>query len=410
LVAVRSRKNEVVMKKILNIIWKDTILRFSSRTEMLFFLILPVVFTFILAGGTGYQGGDNRIHLLVVDQAQSHLSAQIITELEKSETVRPDVLTLDKAESEFDARNASVLLVIPVDCDSQTLRIGAIVLDLRQMPNNLNAQAAQRAVQAVLYRLGSAVSIAKDAVKEAEKIRPFASEADRQAYFDTALGSAQTLMNDAPDRVSAVLGGTKDPIEYDPRSNSSAGQMITWVFIPLIGISAAFAYERQLGTLRRLLTTPTGKGTFLLGSILGNVFWALVQMTLLVTFGVLVMKVNWADNPAALAVMMTASALAAAALGTMLGTFVKTDSQASGLSIMLGMVMALLGGCWYPIELFPQVVRNVVKILPTTWAMQGMLNILLRGQGVVGILPEAGILLGFASVFFVIGIWRFKYE
>lgn len=398
------------MKKILNIIWKDTILRFSSKSELLFFLILPIVFTFILAGGTGNQGGDNRIRLLVMDQAQSPLSAQIIAELEKSETVRPNVMTLDEAESEFEARNASALLVIPATCDSETLRTGEIVLDLRQMPNNLNAQAAQRAVQAVLYRLGSAVSIAKDAVIEAEKIRPFASDADRQAYFDAALESAQTLMNEAPDRVNVVLGGTKDPIEYDPRANSSAGQMITWVFIPLIAISSAFAYERQRGTLRRLLTTPTGKGTYLLGTILGNVLWALVQMTLLVTFGALVMKVNWADNPAALAVVMTASTLAAAALGTMLGTFVKTEGQASGLSIMLGMVMALLGGCWYPIELFPEVVRNIVKVLPTSWAMQGMLDILLRGQGVVGILPEAGILLGFAAVFFVIGIWRFKYE
>jgi ABC-2 type transport system permease protein len=123
-----------------------------------------------------------------------------------------------------------------------------------------------------------------------------------------------------------------------------------------------------------------------------------------------VMKVNWADDPAALAVMMTASALAAAAMGTMLGTFVKTDSQASGLSIMLGMVMALLGGCWYPIEFFPEVVRTVVKVLPTTWAMQGMLDILLRGQGVVGILPVAGVLLAFAAVFFTIGVLRFKYE
>jgi ABC-2 type transport system permease protein len=398
------------MKKIVNIIWKDTILRFASKSELIFFLILPIFFTFILAGGTGYQKGDNRLRLLVVDQAQSLLSAQIIAELEKSETVRPNVMTMDEAENEFEARNASALLVIPANCDSETLRTGEIVLDLRQMPNNLNAQAAQRAVQAVLYRLGSAVSIAKDAVIEAEKIRPFASDADRQAYFEAALGSAQTLMNEAPDRVTAVLGGTKDPIEYDPRTNASAGQMITWVFIPLIGISSAFAYERQRGTLRRLLTTPTGKGTYLLGTILANVLWALVQMTLLVTFGALVMKVNWADNPAALAVVMTASALAAAALGTMLGTFVKTEGQAAGLSIMLGMVMALLGGCWYPIELFPEVVRNIVKVLPTTWAMQGMLDILLRGQGVVGILPVAGVLLGFAAVFFVIGIWRFKYE
>jgi len=85
------------MKKILNIIWKDTLLRFSSITELLFFLILPIVFTLVLAGGTGSQGGDNRIRLLVADQAHSPLSTQIIAELGKSGTVRPDVLNLDKA-------------------------------------------------------------------------------------------------------------------------------------------------------------------------------------------------------------------------------------------------------------------------------------------------------------------------
>lgn len=397
------------MKKILSIIWKDTILRFSSKSELLFFLILPIIFTFILAGGTGNQNADNRIRLLVADQAQSPLSQQIIAELEKSESVRPEVVTLEEGEAAFEDRTASVLLVIPADCNSETLRTGEIVLDLRQLPNNLNADAAARSIQSVLYRLGSAVSIARNAIVEAEKIRPF-TDAERQAYFDAALESAQSLMNDAPDRVNAVLGGTVDPIQYDPAANSSAGQLITWVFIPLIGISAAFAYERQIGTLRRLLTTPTSKGIYLLGSIFGNVFWALVQMTLLVLFGIFVMGVSWANQPAALVIVLVASCLAAAALGTMLGTFVKTAGQANGLSIMLGMVMALLGGCWYPIELFPEVVRNAVKILPTTWAMQGMTDMLLRGQGVEGILLEAGVLLGFASVFFVVGIWRFKYE
>lgn len=397
------------MKKILSIIWKDTILRFSSKSELLFFLILPIVFTFILAGGTGNQNADNRIRLLVVDQAQSALSQQVIAELEKSASVRPEVVTLEAGEAAFEDRAASALLVIPADCDNETLQTGEIVLDLRQLPNNLNADAAARSIRSLLYRLGSAVSIARRAVTEAEKVRSF-TDAERQTYFDQALESAQTLMDDAPQRVNAVLGGTVDPIQYDPAANSSAGQLITWVFIPLIGISAAFAYERQIGTLRRLLTTPTGKGTYILGSILSNVFWALVQMALLVLFGVFVMRVAWAEQPAALAILMVAAALAAAALGTMLGTFVKTAGQANGLSIMLGMVMALLGGCWYPIELFPEVVRNIVKVLPTTWAMQGMTDMLLRGQGVEGILLEAGALLGFATVFFVVGIWRFRYE
>jgi len=56
------------------------------------------------------------------------------------------------------------------------------------------------------------------------------------------------------------------------------------------------------------------------------------------------------------------------------------------------------------------VVRDIVKILPTTWAMQGTLDLVLRGQGLAGILPEAGVLLGFAAVFFGVGIWRFRYE
>jgi ABC-2 type transport system permease protein len=397
------------MLKLWSIFWKDTILRFSSKSELLFFLILPVIFTFILAGGTGDQT-DNRIRLLVADQAETPLSRQIITELEKSNTVRPEVVPVEFAIDQFEARRAAAILLIPEDADTATLQAGGVSLDLYQQPNNLNAQAAERAVQAVLFRLGSAVSIARDAVEEHEQIRSFLSNADQQAYFDNALELAQTLMDNAPVRFQTVLGATADPINYDPAANSSAGQLITWVFIPLIGISASFAYERQRGTLRRLLISPTGKGTFLLGSILGNMLWALVQMTLLVSFGVLVMNVNWARDPAALATMMIASTLAAASLGTMLGAFVKTESQANGLSIMLGMVMALLGGCWYPIELFPAAVRTAVQIFPTTWAMQGMLGVIQRGQGVTGILPEAGVLLGFAALFFAIGILRFRYE
>jgi ABC-2 type transport system permease protein len=122
------------------------------------------------------------------------------------------------------------------------------------------------------------------------------------------------------------------------------------------------------------------------------------------------MKLNWAHDLGGLAVIMIASVLAAAALGTMLGTLVKTESQASGLSIMLGMVMALLGGCWYPSELFPPVVQNIVKVFPTTWAMQGMLDLVLRGRDLAAVLPEAGVLLGFAGVFFLIGVLRFRYE
>ena len=185
--------------------------------------------------------------------------------------------------------------------------------------------------------------------------------------------------------------------------------MIIWVLIPLLGTSAMMAYERATGTLKRLLTTPTPKSTYLLGTITGQYGMGIVQMLILVGFGALVMKVDWGPPGALLAVLL-AFGLAAVAMGTMMGTFVKTESQASGMSIMLGMVMGLLGGCMWPLELFPPTMQKIVHVLPTTWAMQALTDLTMRGEGLLAVLPDIAVLLGFAVVFFVVGVKRFRYE
>ncbi len=398
------------MKKILAIVKKDILLRFSGFSELIFFIILPVVFTFLLAGGTPNGEQDPRIRLVVVDEANTAISQQIIEELERSTAVRPEVTDRADAQKQFDDRRASTVFIIPAGVDAESLQNGTAEVELLKQPNNINATVVERAVLTAIRRVSSAVSAAQNAVSQREAKQPFASDMEKQAYFDSSLEMAQNIQEDAPERVKTVEGATPDQVEYDPRANSSAGQLITWVFIPLFGISALFAMERQQGTLRRVLTTPTRKATYLFGTILGQVLTALVQMTLLVLFGIFVMKLAWGNEPLALFVILTCAALAAAAFGTTMGTFVKTEGQASGLSIMFGMVFALMGGCWYPLELFPSAVQNAVKILPTTWAMQGLLDIVLRGRGLVEILPEAGVLLGFAAVFFAVGVWRFRYE
>jgi ABC-2 type transport system permease protein len=397
------------MRKIFAIALKDVRLRFTGLLEWLFFLILPILFTIILAGGTG-ASPDNRVRLVVVDHANSSLSAEMMAALENSEAVRPELTELDKAEDQFSQRRVSAILIIPENFNIETLIDGKVELEMRKQPNNLNALVAQQAVNSIISRVSSPIQIASTSLVTAEKIKAFASPTERQTFFDESLSDARKLMADAPDRVMTQQGTTPDQIDYDPRANSSAGQMITWVFIPLIGLSELFAIERQKGTLRRLLTTPTHQSVYLLGTISGMVVLALVQMTLLVGFGALVLHVNWGREISGLVVMLLSSTLAAAALGTMLGTFVKTSSQANGLSIMLGMVMALLGGCWYPLELFPQFVQKVVLILPTTWAMKGFMDLLAHGQNLAGILPEAGVLLGFATIFFIVGIRLFRYE
>lgn len=399
------------MKKIFAIAWKDAVVRFASASELLFFIILPLVFTFLLAGGSpSGNPTNNRVRLIVVDQAGTSISQEIIAELEKSTAVFPEALSLAEAEEEFSARRVSALLVIPMGLDLDAIQNGTAELDFRQQPNDMDASIAERAIQTAIRGVSSVVNAANLAVTEAKTKRAFESAEAEQAYFDEALQLAKEMQADSPERVTVIEGTTPDDVEYDPRANSSAGQLVTWVFIPLFGISALFAYERQQGTLRRVLTTPTSKATFLLGTIAGQVVMALIQMSLLILFGMFVLDLQWGNQPLALFVLLTCAALAGAAIGTTMGTFIKSEGQASGLSIMTGMVMALLGGCWYPLELFPAAVQTIVKIFPTTWAMQGLLDLVLRGGGLTDILLESAVLLGFAGVFFTIGVMRFRYE
>jgi len=171
-----------------------------------------------------------------------------------------------------------------------------------------------------------------------------------------------------------------------------------------------FVNERLGGTLRRLMITPTCKAAILAGKCLGRFALGLVQMVILVGFGVLALGVNWGRDPWALAIMLLAFGLVGTALGVMLGAVARTRSQASGLTILFSMLLAALGGAWWPLEITPKAYQAAVSLLPTTWAMRGFTDVIVRGQGVAAILPEAGILFGFALAFFAIGVWKLKFE
>jgi len=397
------------MNKLLAIFRKELLLKFSTPTEWLFFLILPIVFAFVVAGGTG-GSVDTRIRLLVTDQANTPLSASLIDVLTTSSAVSLDSVSREEGQRLLNRQSASAQMIIPADFDLEHALAGTTSVELVELPNNLNAMAISQAVAAAVGQINGDVAIALTAANTAESIRPFDSLQARSNFITEALTQADAAIEAAPARLNEVTGSTPDPVPYNQQANSSAGQIITWVFIPLFGLSAIFAGERISGTLRRLVVTPSSKALILFGVIFSNLVFALVQMFLLMLFGWLVMGVDWFRDPLAIGIVIIASILAAAAIGTTLGTFVKTESQASGLSIMMGMVMALMGGCWYPMELFPPAVQNVTLIFPTRWAMQGMLDVIVRGQGVLSILPGAGVLIGFAALFFVIGILRFKYE
>ena len=397
------------MAKIIAIVWKDTLLAFSSRSQLLFFIILPVVFTYTLGSAFSSDSDSSRIVLAVVDQDGSQLSAALIEQLSAGGTVAPEILPAEVAADRFADEDFPALLTIPASFERNVLNGRPAEVKLQEAFNDFSAQAAGQAVERAVAAVSRPLQIGQRAVAALEAQQPFESEQARSAALEESVALAGEALAAAPERVTVTRPAAVED-DYDPLVQASVGQLVTWVFIPLLGASALFAGERSRGTLGRLVVSPARKSTFLLGAIGGQLGQALVQMALLVLFGVYVMKVNWGNSVPALAVMLVVFGLASVALGVTLGTFVKSSNQASNLSIAAGMAMALLGGAWFPMEIFPPAAQNVAKVLPTTWAMQGLNELVMRGGGLADILLPLAVLAGFAVVFLAIGAWRFRYE
>ena len=385
----------------------------SERSSWLFYLILPVLFTVViglgLGGGRQTQNSDNRIPIAASDRDKTDLSTSFISLLNASPAVRLTDIQEEKALKDVTAGDLSLLVTIPAGYEAALLSGQPIQLKVDRT-GTATSDAAEQAVSAAAFQAGSAVNAARTAVLERERVSEFNTAVEKSAYFKSSLVQAEQLLSNPPAGISSTSANVTAVLSADGFRQSSPGQVVTWTLITLLAASEAFVSERLGGTLRRLIITPTSKAILLAGKLLGWFILGMLQMTILIGFGWAFLGVDWGRSPEALIMISAAYALTAVSLGILLSTVARTRSQAGSMITLFGMVLSALGGAWWPLEVTPPTYQAVVKILPTTWAMQGYHDVILRGLGPGDVLLETGVLLGFAVIFFTAAVLRFKYE
>jgi ABC-2 type transport system permease protein len=114
----------------------------------------------------------------------------------------------------------------------------------------------------------------------------------------------------------------------------------------------------------------------------------------------------------AIALALVAGGLVASVLGMGVAVMALCSSQQQvALVQTVGtMLFAGLGGAFSPEALTPGFARAIGPFVPSYWAMRGYRAVILDGAGVSGVASSVAALLGFAALFAVIAIWRFRSE
>jgi ABC-2 type transport system permease protein len=124
--------------------------------------------------------------------------------------------------------------------------------------------------------------------------------------------------------------------------------------------------------------------------------------------GILIFKVDLGHSPLAVIILSILMVIMSSAFAVMLATLVKTQRSASSLATVTALILAPLGGCWWPLFILPEWLQTVAKISPHAWANTGFNKLMLFGADFGAVVPEMLALVVFTVIFGAIAIWRFR--
>jgi len=183
--------------------------------------------------------------------------------------------------------------------------------------------------------------------------------------------------------------------------------MFSFFLVGVVG--ATLLKEKEDGSFRRLIAAPMPRSAIIAGKMLAYMLIVVLQVIVLFAVGNVAFNMPLGDSVAGLFLLSLALAMSSSALGMLIASWAKSSSQADSTGTIIGFILAGIGGC---IVGFPDgsFMDKLSLITPHGHAVRGFYSLLNYGEGVIDILPQIGAVAGFAVIFFLIAMWRFRFE
>jgi len=339
-----------------------------DRGAVAWMTILPVVFAaffgMVVGGGGSDRPVEGRAHLTVVDEDASGLSRAFLDHLQSERLV-----IVAPGEEGSDIRT----LRIPAGFERSVLAAEKVAVRLEKSPGSSMEAGllAEARITAAVARLLAGL------VRERVGVVDVTDPADLIRVESRYAGRAR-----------------RPPSGFE---QSIPGMAVMFVMLVALTYGAAsVSAERESGLLRRLVTTPVGRTELVAAKIAGRVVVAVVQIAILVAFGLgahVALGVPIGDRPLLLFAVLVVFAATVAPIGVAFGALIRDPDRAAFAGVLATMVMAALGGCWWPIEVVSRPLQLLALAFPTGWAMSALHDVVAFGHGPGAVVPEVAVLL-----------------
>jgi linearmycin/streptolysin S transport system permease protein len=396
---------------------KDLKIFATDRLALFFFLLFPFIFVvafYFMLGSVGTQ--DERLTLHVTtEEAAGGLSYQVLSQIETK-----DVSSLNPGQPEIiwdrdykqllqqvTDKKLSGFLSFPADF-TQGVMMGygthiQVIVDPTATTTRaaLSGLASSIAAQTGAQQVASnaAVGLVVEQALASGDVSSLGSEI--QTIFMSPATPAVSLISFDTQKVGEVEAG-------NPANYVIPGYLVMFTFFAAAQSASVIVRERQNNTMERLLATSATRETILGGMFAGTVVKGLIQVFIFWAIGVLAFKIDMGASPLAVIIVSLLMVLVSASFSIMLATFARTERGAGSLGVLVSLVLAPLGGCWWPLFVTPKWMQFIAKLIPHGWANSAFNSLMVFGGDFNSAVSGMLALAAFAIVFATIAVARFR--
>jgi ABC-2 type transport system permease protein len=364
------------VRAILAIAFKDLGLVLRDPAALLFTLIVPVVVITIVAASLGGTDANLSIRLPVVNADQGPVAEVLIEALtayiEVEEVDRPRAEALVGVEKE-----AAAALVLPEHMSKNYLGYRPSTLTLLTDPAKGSELATVKALLLVAERDAEAIA---DPFSEPLLV------VEEQNVTGSRLTTTSFEQNIPGFSVMFVLMGT------------------------LFGIAFALDDERVSSTLTRMRVAPIAHSSYLGGKLLARYLISFAQMLILFIFGHLFFGLPLGPSPLVFGLTAAAVTFSMVGFGLLMASFVRSREQIIPLGLTIVMIVCSIGGCWWPPYVEPHWLQQAAHLFLTAWAMDGLLDLILRERGFLDVWPTLAALMVYGALCLGLGARLHRFE
>jgi ABC-2 type transport system permease protein len=408
---------------------KDLRILFKDKGNLAVLFALPIIFSLIVAGPHRFQSDTEeaapgeepalQIKAFLVNEDGGTYGTQVMDGLRGIPMLEIESLdSIEEADRRVADGERAAAIVIPAEFSAgidayEPVEIQVLVDPTQTEAANIAADVVD-SVAAEVAALGEIQYGIRTVLAQSGAFVDMDPEAQAAVQMQT-LGviwtQAQEIRHNPVIAVKSTdLKGEEEAGGWDPFAQSTAGFTVMFNFF-LVGIIAeSLLREKESGAFRRLLSSPMRRGSIIGGKILGYMVIVFLQVLVMGAFGNLMYNMPLGNSVAGMLGLTIALALAASSMGLMIGSLFDTSKKASNVGLILGFVLMIIGGCIYPTYSVEGFMGLLARLTPHAHAVMGYVKLMTEDIGLMGVLPNVGVLLGMAAAFFGVAVWRFRFE